>query len=733
MQLIQISHLFMTIKSFRKRCIFSLIIGVFCINSLYAAATTWTGSGDGVSWTDAANWSGNAPSFNDHAIIDTDGASVNVSGTGNVTGGPSASSPLTEIGAIDLGGGGATLNIAGDLETRWSVQVGGRANGNSGVLGTVNHTSGTFTITNASRVLRIGGTVNAITTGDGAGIYNFGNAVSSSAPIFNKTNSGSVNVGRNGNETGTLNMFGYGTFSSYDLIHFSDGAGSGTWNITGGNQTINIGYGLTNTDTGAILGEGAIGTFNLGATIDATGLSAINVTGNVELGDATTNRASLSLTHTGFTPVIGTIYTLINGTGSLTGAGVFNNVADGGIISSGSYDFRVNYDTAAGDVKITSLGINTGFTNVEDVSTWDNLGVSSATNMSDNSAGYSGVMDANNTLGSLRFNTANASTIDLGTNTLTIDSGSTIRVNSAVGSNATTISNGTLRGSASDFLRVAQENTAANFTISAVIADNTGASGLIKIGDGTLILSGANTYTGETQVLQGTLQLSGAGSINSASGLVVSNGATLNLNSISNQFSSIAGGGTVQMGGNNNLQLGSAATIDLGDSGEIGTLNIAGGDFTWNSAVTDTSSLVWQLGNAAAAGAAGAAYDSISFTGALDFTGLSAGDIEIIVQSKGSTSIGWGEGPGYVAEDTNGYKILEAASITGFDPSFFTFNTTQWTDGGGWWYDWKIYQNGNALYLAYSGVPEPSTYFTLSFLFIAIALRWKMKKSNKEN
>ncbi len=53
----------------------------------------------------------------------------------------------------------------------------------------------------------------------------------------------------------------------------------------------------------------------------------------------------------------------------------------------------------------------------------------------------------------------------------------------------------------------------------------TGTQGLEKTGPGTLILSGANTYTGETEVTAGTLQLSGGGSL--AGDVAVQAGAVL--------------------------------------------------------------------------------------------------------------------------------------------------------------------------------------------------------------
>ncbi|MEK7953432.1 autotransporter-associated beta strand repeat-containing protein [Luteolibacter soli] len=78
-------------------------------------------------------------------------------------------------------------------------------------------------------------------------------------------------------------------------------------------------------------------------------------------------------------------------------------------------------------------------------------------------------------------------------------------------------------------------NAADTATIAETIANNTGGlSSLTKAGAGTLFLSGANTYTGQTLVTAGTLKL-GNGAATGAGGAaaetIVSSGATVDLNS----------------------------------------------------------------------------------------------------------------------------------------------------------------------------------------------------------
>src|SRR3989442_871814 len=75
-----------------------------------------------------------------------------------------------------------------------------------------------------------------------------------------------------------------------------------------------------------------------------------------------------------------------------------------------------------------------------------------------------------------------------------------------------------------------------------------GAGTLTKAGTGTLILSGANTYTGATAISAGTLQLGATNTVPSGSAVTVSGGATFDLHGFSDAIGSLAGAGTVTSG-----------------------------------------------------------------------------------------------------------------------------------------------------------------------------------------
>ena len=121
-----------------------------------------------------------------------------------------------------------------------------------------------------------------------------------------------------------------------------------------------------------------------------------------------------------------------------------------------------------------------------------------------------------------------AATVDIGAgNTLRLGAAGGILLPS--GNPALTLSNGTLTaGGANDTagnLDVNNLSTSTGVTIESAIANNgTGAISLTKFGAGTLTVTGANTYTGGTNALAGTLAFN-SGSLGTTGSITVAGGA----------------------------------------------------------------------------------------------------------------------------------------------------------------------------------------------------------------
>jgi outer membrane autotransporter protein len=103
-------------------------------------------------------------------------------------------------------------------------------------------------------------------------------------------------------------------------------------------------------------------------------------------------------------------------------------------------------------------------------------------------------------------------------------------------------------------------------TIGSAIADSSGPSGLAKVGGGTAVLSGLNTYSGGTSITGGTLSVASDGNLGAASGRLSIGGGTL---ATTASFTSQR---AVTLAGAAGIDVGFATTLTL-----AGTISGAGG------------------------------------------------------------------------------------------------------------------------------------------------------------
>ena len=148
-----------------------------------------------------------------------------------------------------------------------------------------------------------------------------------------------------------------------------------------------------------------------------------------------------------------------------------------------------------------------------------------------------------------------------------------------------------------------------------------GNSGLTKRGIGTLILSTAATFSGDTNVEEGTLKLTGSASIANSTNISVHPGTTLDVSGLSSSFT-LAGGQTLNNDSNstvlgnttassgstvsgagtfaNNLTAMDGSVVQVGGAGLPNTLSLTNGDFETGGGENITDVTDWYDDNTGA-------------------------------------------------------------------------------------------------------------------------------------
>ncbi|MDH6591833.1 outer membrane autotransporter protein [Variovorax sp. TBS-050B] len=241
------------------------------------------------------------------------------------------------------------------------------------------------------------------------------------------------------------------------------------------------------------------------------------------------------------------------------------------------------------------------------------------------------------------------SLVKVGTGTLTLSGANTYtggtalkqgRLNlghsQALGTGALAMDDGTTLGFSADGLTIANaiqltgttdpviDTGAFNATLSGAIS---GGGFITKEGAGTLTLSGANSYTGATNVAQGTLRAGAANTFSAASAHSVAPGATLDLAGFSQTVASLANGGTVSLPG---ATAGTTLTVTGAYVGNNGVLRLG----TVLNGTGPSDRLVLDGATASASGRTTVQIANLGGLGAL----TSGNGIEVVTASNGATT-----------------------------------------------------------------------------------------------
>jgi autotransporter-associated beta strand protein len=524
-----------------------------------------------------------------------------ITGAGGTLDYTGASAPFVLGGTT--GGAPQNLNMSGlsnfvfDNPTQ-SFSVGGRFGG-----------TGNSSTTSATLTLAANSIITASSFNVGTSPNSAANAVLNSGTVnlgaSTTINADTINVGTSVKSSGTLTLAAGGTLvlrgtdGSSPVANWTIGANgqsslqptTGNVNLSGGSIDAEV-TNLLIGQTGPSGSQATSGTLTLGSgTLDVTSIvlgqstttSTANATGTLTIGGTLVNAQTVTLGN--HLDASGTINGIVN----LNGGGTLLAQTIQGGAGTATRTFNWNGGTlgnyAPGDdltVSIPTIALASGGGQIFDIEgTGATATVSSvlsgAGGFTKTGAGLLALTGTNTYTGgtTVTGGLVNFSTLsNLGTGDITLNggglqwaTGSTVDVSTQLnplGPNGATF-----------------DTNGNNVTLAGNLTGTNGV--LIKQGDGILTLTGADTYSGGTQINTGTLQVGAGGTLGSIQGDVVDNAAlAFNLSTTTTFGGVISGAGTV-------AQLGSGTTIFTGDNTYTGATTISAGTLQLGNGSTSGS------------------------------------------------------------------------------------------------------------------------------------------------
>jgi autotransporter-associated beta strand protein len=478
-------------------------------------------------------------------ITTANGGSIRVNTTGNLT-----VSAVGSTAAKSLNVAGGSLNLSAALTVNGTLTMSGGSITGSSVsatrfslsAGTINgDLLGTGALTKTGTgTLTLNGAANGYsgTTTVSAGTMVIGSAGRLPAGQALTVNGGTLNLG--------------GTSASLSTVTVSRGAISGgnisatTYSVSGGTISANLGGAalLTKTGTGTAILEGTNNTYTGGTTVSAGTLqvSASSLPGNVFNNAALTFNQLTSDSYDGVINGKGRLTKTGTGTLTLTGANVYTG---GTTISAGT--LAVSSGTLPPPPGKATIVVNTGAT-----LSFDNSSPSKV----DFGAPVSG----------------RGAFVKTGTGEVRLDGANTYTGGTTVSDGVLSGTPRSLRGNITNNGTIAYDTSAFQGTQSGIIS---GPGGLIKTGAGTLTLTGANSYLGNTVVQAGTL----TGSSVSLPGNIVATAGVITFNQAASgtYTGNISGAGSL-------VKLGAGVLTMTGTSTFLGGTTVSAGTLQGNAA-----------------------------------------------------------------------------------------------------------------------------------------------------